>query len=98
MTITEAILSRAIELAAVKAAELAAERVAKELSGEVLHGSPISPHCEAVLTKPPACWDFRGIRSWVMCRSWQLMEDEKLTQLPVGRAWAEARQACVREA
>jgi len=88
------------EEAAVTASELTgakiAEQVAKELSGEVLHHSPISPHCEAVLATPPKCYDFRGIRSWVLCKAWDIMEKEKRTRLPVGEAWAEARKVCVR--
>jgi hypothetical protein len=89
------------EEAAVKAVELQgsriAERVAKELSSEVYHQSPISPHCEAVLAKPPLCYDFRNIRAWVMCEAWRRMEEEKLSKLPVGQAWQKARQVCVKE-
>lgn len=89
------------EEAAVKAAELTgskiAQQVAKELSGEVLHESPVSPHCEAVLAKPPLCWDFRGIRSYVLCKAWDIMEKERRVRLPVGEAWSEARRVCVRE-
>lgn len=88
------------EEAAVKAAELTGskiiQQVARELSGEVLHGNPISPHCEAVLAKPPICWDFRGIRSFVLCKAWAIMEEEKRMRLPVGEAWSEARRVCVR--
>jgi len=74
-----------------------AKEVAKELSGEVLHGSPVSPHCEAILARPPKCWDFRGIRAFVMCKAWDIMEKEKRVRLPVGEAWAEARRVCVFE-
>lgn len=92
---------RVAERAAVQAAELTAsriaEQVAKELSGEVLHSSPISPHCEAVLAKPPLCHDFRAIRSFALCRAWQIMDQEKRTSLPMSEAWAEARQACRRD-
>lgn len=61
---------------------------------ELLHHSPVSPHCEAILAKPPLCHDFKGIRAWILCRSWQRMEEEKLTTLPVGVCWAEVRKAC----
>lgn len=84
------------ERAAVQAAELTAsrvvEQVAKELSGEVLHYSPISPHCEAVLAEPPKCFDFRGARSFCLCWAWKEMEERKLSQLPVGEAWQELRR------
>jgi len=89
---------RIAEEAAVKASELTgtkiAEQVARELSGEILHQSPVSPHCERVLTEPPLCYDFRGIRSWVLCKAWDTMEKEKRLRLPVGEAWAEARRVC----
>jgi len=89
------------EEAAVKAVELQgsriAEQVAKEMSGEMLHQSPISPHCEAVLETPPKCYDFRGIRSWVLCKAWDILEREKRIRLPVSEAWAEARGICVRD-
>jgi len=100
MPIDEIQAKRIAEEAAVKAVELQgsriAEQVAKEISAELLHHSPISPHCEAVLETPPKCYDFRGIRSWVMCRAWDIMESEKRTRLPVGEAWSEARRVCVR--
>lgn len=68
-----------------------------ELSGEVLYHSPISQHCEAVLAKPPKCYDFRGIRSWVMCRAFQILETQRRVKLPVGEAWREARRVCQKE-
>lgn len=73
------------------------EQVAKEVSDQVLHQSPISPHCERVLEEPVKCWDFRGIRSYVMCKAWDIMEKEKRTRLPVGEAWMEARTVCTLE-
>lgn len=62
-----------------------------------MSGNPTSLHCEEVLERPPKCYDFRGIRSYVMCRAWDIMEKEKRTTLPVGEAWAEARKVCVRD-
>jgi len=101
MAMDEIQAKRIAEEAAVKAVELQgsriAEQVAKEMSGELLHQSPVSPHCEAVLASPPKCYDFRGIRAFVMCRAWDIMEKEKRTRLPVGEAWSEARRVCVRE-
>ena len=86
------------ERAAVQASELTAakiaEQVAKELSGEVLHYSPVSEHCQAVLASPPPCTNFREIRSFVLCKAWDIMDKEKRTSLPVGEAWAEARRVC----
>jgi len=61
---------------------------------EVLHHSPISEHCQRVLEEPPKCYDFRGIRSYVLCLAWKLLEDEKRTTLPVGEAWQKARATC----
>jgi hypothetical protein len=97
----EIVAKRIAEEAAVKAVELQgskiAQQVAKELSGEVLHTSPISPRCEAILASRPKCYDFRGIRSWVLCKAWEILEREKRTRLPVGEAWAEARKVCTME-
>lgn len=64
---------------------------------ELYHHSPISAHCVDVLANPPKCYDFRGVRSYVLCRAWDLLEKEKLPTLPVSRAWQEARKVCVRE-
>lgn len=71
-----------------------AQQVAKELSGEALHHSPISQHCEAVLETSPECSSFREIRSWVLCKAWDILEKEKRTKLPVGEAWQLARRTC----
>lgn len=94
-------LEALVEKASVTAAELTgskiARQVAQELSGQVLHSSPLSPHCQTVLNQPPRCWDFRGIRAFVMCQAWDIMEKEKRTKLPVGEAWAQARKSCVME-
>jgi len=97
----EEFIEKAAEKAAVSASALTGQKVATQVSQglektfeEVLHGSPISPYAEEVLGKVPACWDFRGIRSWVLTRAWQIMEKERLKTLPVGRAWRDARIAC----
>lgn len=65
--------------------------------GEVMeeyHHSPISKHCEQVLAHPPECTDFRKIRSWVMCRAFEILDKEGRRKLPVGEAWQEARGIC----
>jgi hypothetical protein len=64
---------------------------------DALEHNPLSAHCEAVLAKPPKCFDFRGVRAFVMCRAWDILEKEKRTKLPVSEAWQEARKACERE-
>jgi len=100
--ITEAMLAQLSERAAIGAASLVGTRVAEEVAKRLEplieeklgHGSPISPHCERVLAEPPLCWDFRGIRAYVMCKAWEIMEREKRARLPVGEAWAEARKVC----
>jgi hypothetical protein len=42
------------------------------------------------------CQSFRAIRRRAMCRAWEIMEKEKISQLgpPLKRAWAEAREQC----
>lgn len=57
-------------------------------------GNPTSPHCELVLGERPKCYDFREVRSWVLCKAWDILEEEKLPRLPVGEAWAEVRKVC----
>lgn len=75
-----------------------AEGIAKVVGGmieeKLIHKNPISPHCEAILRKPPICWDFKGIRAWVLCYAWLLMDKEKRIRLPVEEAWAAARKIC----
>lgn len=58
-----------------------------------------SEKCRIVLEHSPSefCNDFRGIRRWVMCRAWQLMEAEKLPRFrdAIREAWREAHEACL---
>lgn len=101
MAISEAVIGAVAAKAAVSAATLVGQKISEEIAKrqeeESLHSSPISIHCERVLETSPKCWDFRGIRSYVMCRAWQILEEEKRTRLPVGEAWMEARKVCVME-
>lgn len=99
MEISREELDRAIEKAAVSAATLTGTKIAEQLSKEEggCHHSPITPHCVNVLGTAPKCYDFRGIRSWVMCKAWDTMEKEKRVRLPVGEAWQRARETCVME-
>ncbi|MFA5186455.1 MAG: hypothetical protein WC551_08270 [Patescibacteria group bacterium] len=100
MEIASEDLQALVERTGVTAAELTgskiAHQVAKELSGQVLHSSPVSPHCQAILNQPPRCWDFRGIRAFVMCQAWDIMEKERRPKLPVGEAWTQARRVCIK--
>lgn len=97
-SMNEAVIESVAAKAAVSAATLVgtkmAEQLAKKQEEEALHQSPISPHCERVLETPPLCWDFRGIRSYVLCKAWDIMEKEKRIRLPVAEAWREARAVC----
>lgn len=68
------------------------------LRGEtMIDNNPVSTQCEAVLAKPPKCFDFRGVRSYVMCKAWDILEKERRTKLPVSEAWQEVRRVCVSE-
>jgi hypothetical protein len=90
-------LERMVDKAAISASVLTGQRIAEQLAKkeqEPIHHSPISPHCENVLDNPPLCWDFRGIRSYVLCKAWDIMEKGKRVRLPVGEAWSEARKVC----
>ncbi len=62
--------------------------------------NPISEHCKLVLENDlPAevCTSFRGIRRWVMCRAWELMDENKMPFRQAMRtAWAEAKEKCLK--
>ena len=57
-----------------------------------------SAKCMPVLMAGPRefCGDFRGIRRWVMCRAWQLLDEGLATRFrdAIRQAWSEAKQAC----
>ncbi|HDN81362.1 MAG TPA: hypothetical protein ENG41_01395 [Methanomicrobia archaeon] len=62
----------------------------------------ISPHCEKELTeflntekRPGICWDFREIRSVVMCRAWEIMElEHKPFRVAIREAWDWVKEKC----
>lgn len=58
-----------------------------------------SEKCKAVLSRPldrSICQDFRGIRRWVLCRAWQLLDsgEAKMFRTAIRRAWSEAKRIC----
>jgi len=57
-------------------------------------GNPVSAHCQRVLEAPPPCTGFKEVRAWVLCRSWEKMEQLGLKRLPVGEAWKEVSRVC----
>jgi len=61
--------------------------------------NPVSEHCRLILENdlpPDVCRSFRGIRSWVMCRTWELMEEKKMPfRQAIRTAWAEAKKRCI---
>jgi len=93
-------LEELAEKAAAHASALTGQHAAREVGKEVGkrmeeatgHHSPISSHCEDILGTPTPVWDFRGARSWVMCRAWQLQEQGQSPRLQVGRAWQDLRK------
>ena len=63
--------------------------------------NPVSEHCQRVfdigLTKN-TCTDFRFIRSWVMCKAWSLIDEQKLRFGDAIRvAWKIAKDICAEE-
>lgn len=97
--ITEAMLEAVATKAAVSASSLIGQKIAEQMAkkaeeAEALHGSPITERGKAVLGTVPLCYDFRGTRSWVLTRAWQIMEKEKRARLPVGEAWSDVRRIC----
>ena len=96
MEISRRDLEELIERTSVTTAALVATKMGEQLAKkeEEVHHSPVTPHCERVLGTSPLCWDFRGIRSFVLCKAWDIMEKEKRKRLPVGEGWVEARKVC----
>ncbi len=60
--------------------------------------NPPSEHCKAVLESldEKLCRDFRGQRSWVMCRAWELMDSGMTFREAIRTAWAELREKCAK--
>lgn len=97
MQITKGELENLLERYAVATSALVGSKIAEEIAKKLddeKHSNPVTPHCEKILGEVPLCWDFRGVRAWVLCRAWQIMEKERRAKLPVGEAWAEARRIC----
>lgn len=61
----------------------------------------MSSHCRIVLEEglsKDTCYDFRKVRSYVMCRAWDTMKKEGITfRDAVKRAWEETTGVCARE-
>jgi len=75
------------------------EHVLKELSDILgIEGNPLSAKVESILEEgltKSRCYDFRGIRQWVMARTWQIIETEhKRFKDAIRQAWDEARRTC----
>jgi uncharacterized Ntn-hydrolase superfamily protein len=100
-------MERDLEAVAERAAVAALAAMMPKLTGVLvqelrslseMNGNPVSPHCERVLAALDKgqikCWDFRGTRSAAMCLAFKIMEEEKLSRLPVGRAWQVLREKC----
>jgi len=64
------------------------------------HEHPISPKCEMILKEPPTkeeCFDFRAIRARVMCRAWEIMEEERVPfREAITKAWKNTKEACAK--
>ncbi len=60
----------------------------------------ISPHAQMVLDQPmttSVCYDFREIRSRVMYKAWQIMDEERVPfGTAVKRAWDWAKAECAK--
>jgi hypothetical protein len=59
----------------------------------------LSEKCTIVLSQPlskDVCYDFRKIRQWVMCKTWDTMEKEKISfKSAIRKSWSEAKKVCV---
>ena len=78
--------------------DLVGREIAELLGLDGKEINPISEHCKSVLDKgltEDVCRDFRGIRRWVLCRTWQLMDEEKKRfRDAISQAWKEAKDIC----
>ena len=58
----------------------------------------ISEKCKLILEEKltkDRCFDFRGVRQWVMCRTWEMMEKERVPFAEgIRRAWDEIKSKC----
>ena len=73
------------------------EKLSCRLEAKLAEGdNPVSLKCEAVLSTPAKCYDFSQARKWAACRSWDIMEKEKVGwQEAISKAWNEVRSSCV---
>lgn len=94
--ITETALEKAVEKCD---SEEAVKRQVADLMG--FASDEPDPDCEASLSEglnEETLQDFRGVRQWVMCRAWQLIDSgEESFRGAVQRAWNEAEQAADEE-
>jgi hypothetical protein len=60
----------------------------------------ISVHCKVILEKgldKETCYDFRKVRAYVMCKSWDKMLKEKVRFADAIKAsWGETKSECAR--
>lgn len=83
------------EVQARRIAEEAAEIALSKLSES---DNPLSAKCERVLGTIPKCYDFRGIRRWVMCKAWDVMETRRVPfGAAISEAWDKAKEVCTWE-
>ncbi len=58
----------------------------------------VSVKCSLVLEKGVSkdiCYDFRKVRSYVMCKAWDILDREKVPfRSAIRRAWEEAKKEC----
>lgn len=60
--------------------------------------NPLSAKCERALETVPKCWDFRGIRRYVMCDAWRRMEQQRIPfAQAIRESWGNAKGVCTWE-
>lgn len=76
--------------------ERIAERTAEIVLSKMSESdNPLSVKCERVLGTIPKCYDFRGIRRWVMCKAWDVMETRRIPfGAAISEAWDNAKRVC----
>ncbi|MEM2445746.1 MAG: hypothetical protein QW734_03725 [Candidatus Bathyarchaeia archaeon] len=60
----------------------------------------LSLRCKTILETPltkDVCMDFRAIRARVLCRTWEIMEKEKIGFAPaIKKSWQEHKIECTK--
>ena len=70
------------------------------IKDEVGDNPSVSYKCKEVLERPitkDLCYDFRGIRQWVLCNTWKLMEEKRIPfAQAIRESWRQVKDKCIK--